>query len=89
MRITIDQFNAELLAPAHSRHYAVQAEVKEAERELEALIRPRDFDEDAVEAAQLRLEALQRALARWGRRHHYLEGCVNVSDATGFVDVEA
>lgn len=87
VRMHMDEFK-QILAPAHARAMELEREVKDAERELENLIRAVDFDEEATEAAQRRLGDLNLALVRWGRRHKFLEGCFTGADAADYVEIE-
>ena len=85
---TREQFQEEFLQPAHRRCDELRAAIADAERELESLIQSRVYDDEAAEALQLRLEGLNRSLARWERRYYWLAGRLTVT-TTPFVNVEA
>lgn len=81
----VDKFRTELLLPAHGRAEELWAALAAAERDLESLIRAKEYDDEAAAAAQHRLDALRLEHERWHRRHLYLEGCLNGKTAADHV----
>ena len=86
MRVTLDEFRLEHLAPARARIDVLQDEVDAAEAEFDALIEALPYNDQAAAAAEVRLEQRRCDLRRWGRRRAHLESRVS-AQVGGWVEV--
>lgn len=86
MRVALDEFQREYVAPARARCDVLQDEISEREAELRDLIGALSYDDEAAAALQIQLEQLHRDQGRWQRRRAVLGGRATAQSG-GWVEV--